>query len=114
MTRRRGIDPMIAMINVVFLLLAFFMLGNFEPPKPAVFTLPVAKTGEGFRNKDVLYVTAGGTLMFRGLQGGDALDAIESNALISADADLDANALIRIVQDLRDADIEILGIEVAP
>lgn len=48
---RRGLDPMLTMINVVFLLLAFFIQGSFEEPEPSSFELPIA-SGESIDSLD--------------------------------------------------------------
>ncbi len=111
---RRGLDPMLAMINVVFLLLAFFMLGNFEEPKPASLELPKAK-GQDAPAGAVIFISQDGDFEFEGLTGEAALNEAKQRAelRVAADARLKANELIALLNTLRREGVVIDGIEVA-
>ncbi len=111
---RRGLDPMLTMINVVFLLLAFFMLGNFDEPNPTTLELPLA-SGEDAPSMDRLILDENGKARFQGAMNEDAIEAAKQaeDIIISADARLDANTVIRITNQLRIAGVRIQGVEVA-
>jgi biopolymer transport protein ExbD len=96
--RRRGAgDTFVPMINIVFLLLIFFMLSaTIAPPDPFDLTLPDAALAEADVTlpPDTLHVSAQGELAFAALQGDAALAAIAarpagSPLTVRADAALD-------------------------
>ena len=96
--RRRGAgDTFVPMINIVFLLLIFFMLSaTIAPPDPFDLTLPDAALAEADvpLAPDTLHVSAEGDLVFAALRGDAALAAIAarpagSPLTVRADAALD-------------------------
>ncbi len=113
-TRRTKIDPMITMINVVFLLLAFYMFGQFQKPTPTSISLPHAQTGEEIRFQDQIFIHANGEI-----EPADALNNLQNRKskptlLISADANLSANKLIQILSQIQASGAIPARIEVTP
>jgi biopolymer transport protein ExbD len=96
-------ENIVPMINVVFLLLIFFLMtASLEPAPPVKVTLPesMAEPGEVARN---LYVDAEGLIAFDGATGDGAralLAGIEGEIVIHADRNLPASALARVLADL--------------
>ncbi len=93
--RRRSIgEPVIPLINIVFLLLIFFMLaGTLTPPEPFSVEPPQSERGEGAdaRLEGVILLGPDGAIAFEGetLEGGDeALRAVVGRR-IEAEADLE-------------------------
>jgi len=77
-TRRdRSSENVIPMINVVFLLLVFFLMtARIAPPLPVEIESPVA-AGKPFEpGSDVLIIDADGTPYFKGRTGAEAWDAL--------------------------------------
>ena len=105
--RRRAPEPIVPMINVVFLLLIFFLMSaQIAPPAPFGLTLPESADGERAAPADTLYMDAGGRLAFNDARGGAVLDALAARAApdmplnIRADARLEARVLARLVPQL--------------
>lgn len=87
--RRRRAEPTIALINVVFLMLIFFLVaGTVAPPLDPDLTLAQTDTLESSPPPDALVLMADGRLMFRGAQ----TDAVGHIALVDA-------GTVRIVPD---------------
>jgi len=64
---RRKPEPTIALINVVFLMLIFFLVaGTVAPPLDRDLSLVRASELEGREPPDALVLSAGGALSFRG------------------------------------------------
>lgn len=101
----------ITLINVVFLMLIFFLIaGTLTPPLDNDITLIDAQTGEPVKPPDTLSARANGDLFFRGnlttaeaflsksiLNEGETSPAIK----IMVDKELPAPKLIDIVAELR-------------
>ena len=105
--RARNRESVVPMINVVFLLLIFFLMtAQIAPPDPIEITPPVAELEVADLPPGVLYVAANGDLAY-GAARGEAVFAalaarVEDNALpLRADADLPALALARLLEQLR-------------
>jgi biopolymer transport protein ExbD len=105
--RRRAPEPIVPMINVVFLLLIFFLMSaQIAPPDPFALTLPESADGSRAEPADTLYMDAEGTLAFNEARGEAVLDALAARAapdaalLIRADAGLEARALARLLPQL--------------
>lgn len=88
-------EPTIALINVVFLMLIFFLIaGTLAPPIDRDVTLVNASDLEGREPPDALVIRADGSTTFRGETVGTA------NALsLLNDAGEDGKTAIRIVPD---------------
>ncbi|MEM8823945.1 MAG: biopolymer transporter ExbD [Pseudomonadota bacterium] len=68
-TPRRKPEPVIALINVVFLMLIFFLVaGTVAPPLDPELTLASGDDLEGRAPPDALVLRADGTLVFRGVE----------------------------------------------
>lgn len=107
---RRRLEPTIALINVVFLLLIFFLVaGAVAPPLDPDLTLATAADLEGRAPPDAMVLSADGSLTFRG-QPTDAAAYFstlkEPVARIVPDRDAPASMLIDVALDLRTAGAE--------
>lgn len=104
-TRRASREPVVPMINVVFLLLIFFLMtAQIVPPAPFDLTLPGAD-GQEDGGSLALYVSADGEIAFEALRGEAALSAAVAQSgdtplRLHADAGLNATALARILAQL--------------
>lgn len=103
--RRAAREPVVPMINVVFLLLIFFLMtAQIAPPPPFDVTLPSA-TGEEDGGDTALYISAEGKIAFQSLRGDAALAAAvgqdtETPLRLHADASLPATELARVLAQL--------------
>ena len=103
---RNRSENTIALINVVFLLLIFFLIaGTLAPPIDSDLSLIASETAEATDPPDAMVVTAEGALRYRGLPTTpqEFLDARRA----SGDGDGDA---IRIVADRRLAAARLLEV----
>jgi biopolymer transport protein ExbD len=105
--RRRPAEAIVPMINVVFLLLIFFLMSaQIAPPAPFDVSLPQSAAGARAGPADTLYMDAEGRLAFNAARGAAVLDALAARAApgeplqIRADARLEARALARILPEL--------------
>lgn len=81
--RRPPAENILPMINVVFLLLIFFLISaRLTPPEPFPVTLPDSASGTEGDGDGVLYLAADGRIGYRDSEGDAALAALA--------ADLDA------------------------
>ncbi|MDO5706789.1 MAG: biopolymer transporter ExbD [Paracoccus sp. (in: a-proteobacteria)] len=68
--RKPAAESIIPMINVVFLLLIFFLLtAQIAPAPPFDMTLPESHVDEAAQARDVLYLSATGELAFNEARG---------------------------------------------
>lgn len=73
---RRQAEPVVAMINVVFLLLIFFLMSaEIAPPDPFDVTLPEAPEGTQLETGAALFLSAAGEIAFGPLRGDIAVSA---------------------------------------
>lgn len=108
---RRPREPTIALINIVFLMLIFFMAAaTLAPPLDGDLRLVRTADLEGRAPPDALIVHAGGRLVYRGAALPDAeayIATLPDNARetvrIVPDADLSARDLVRLGEALRRA-----------
>lgn len=109
--RRPRAESIVPMINVVFLLLIFFLMtSRLVQPDPVELALPESATGRDANADPVLFVGKNGQLHYGGLQGAEAVARLvaenaHSNAhsyviKMRADAALEATVLARILRDL--------------
>ncbi|MEX5726649.1 biopolymer transport protein ExbD [Rhodovulum iodosum] len=105
---RRPRESVVPMINVVFLLLVFFLMtAQIAPPDPVEVSPPTAP-GAALPEADTLYADAQGGLAY-GTARGDAvfaaLAARDTGAplILRADAGLEARALAGILRRLAEA-----------
>jgi len=103
MDQDRAIVPM---INVVFLLLVFFLMtASLTPPPPLEITAPTADTPHADPERGTLYVDAGGGLAYGGALGDAALAALAADRPVGplpihADASYPAADLARLLPQL--------------
>ena len=100
-------ESVVPLINVVFLLLVFFMMtAAIAPPEPLDVLLPGADTApEQAAQSPALYLAADGTTAFGGLRGAEALAAAAAAPApldIRADRDLEARVLAEVLRALRE------------
>ena len=109
---RRRSEPMIALINIVFLMLIFFLVAAaIAPPLDRGVALVRADRIEGRAPPDAAVIRADGTLIYRGAEiGSEAYlaarlsESADRVALrLVPDRDLPAARLVAIAADLRRA-----------
>lgn len=75
--RRRPEENLLPMINVIFLLLIFFLIAaRMTAPEPFAVTPPRAQTEAEAEGDFTLFLSADGQLGYRAVQGDAALDAL--------------------------------------
>ncbi len=100
--RRIAPEPVVPMINVVFLLLIFFLMtAQITTPPPFEVDLPQA-VAEEEDAIPTLYISATGEIAFESLLGDEALAAAAAQTplTLQADSRLSAGTLARILADL--------------
>ncbi len=108
--RQRPREAVVPMINVVFLLLIFFLMtAAFVPPAPMDVTLPQGAAAAQAGTEDALYLSADGTLAFRSETGAAALRLAASGANgaldLRADAGVAAADLAKVLSRLAAAGV---------
>jgi biopolymer transport protein ExbD len=108
--QRRRADPTITLINVVFLMLMFFLVaGTIASPPPADLRLVHLELADPLVPPDVLTMTAAGTVIWQGAPADPAAyvaslpPEAQGVARIMPDRDAPAAALIRLASTLRAA-----------
>ncbi|MBY6057969.1 biopolymer transporter ExbD [Leisingera daeponensis] len=107
--RPRG-ESIVPMINVVFLLLIFFLMtSRLAQPDPFDVTPPDAASETAPEAEPVLYIGADGRMHFDGAEGEAALARLAAASAghpglqLRADARLEAKILARILRQLAEA-----------
>ncbi len=106
--RRRSGESIVPMINVVFLLLVFFLMtATIAPPDPFSTEPPVTGSAETADAGDVLFVGPGGEIAFGEVRGEAVFDAVVPGEplLVKADARLPATALASVLARLSEAGV---------
>ncbi|WP_439137143.1 biopolymer transporter ExbD [Roseicyclus sp.] len=107
--RKRHTDQdraIVPMINVVFLLLVFFLMtASLTPPPPLAITAPMAETPRSDPQPGTLYIAADGQMIFGTMTGDAALAALSAARPngplpIMADAAYPAAELARLLPRL--------------
>ncbi|MEM6481996.1 MAG: biopolymer transporter ExbD [Pseudomonadota bacterium] len=113
-------EAIVPMINVVFLLLIFFLMtSQLSQPEPFEVTPPVSSVEGEPESEPVLYVNAEGRFAFESLEGEQAIEALASQSSetdviqLRADAELAAGALAKILRDLSAAGLARVELVVA-
>jgi biopolymer transport protein ExbD len=105
--RQEGVVPM---INVVFLLLIFFMISSeLTPAPPFEVTPPEAVADDTSPADDTLYVDAAGQVAWRDLRGEAALAALTARGDVPVELRADAAVPARAVAALL-ANLAALGV----
>lgn len=103
--RQQTRESVLPMINVVFLLLIFFLMtASIEPAAPFEIDPPRAEGEAGADGLRVLWVSAAGDLAHDGARGDAALTMLAETpgpVLLRADADLPAAELAALLARLR-------------
>lgn len=111
--RRTGGENIVPMINVVFLLLIFFLMtATIRPPAPAEVTPPETVLGAERvpARETALWLDAAGGLYWGSLAGDAVLEALAAEGApervtIHADRDVEAAALARLLTRLAAAGV---------
>jgi biopolymer transport protein ExbD len=124
-TRRRDAgDTFVPLINIVFLLLIFFLLSaTIAPPDPLDVTLPEAQivANDAPASENTLHVSLDGTLVFGNLRDDAALAAAVARAeqgaeagplILRADAGLDGAVFSGLLSRLAEQGVTDLGVTV--
>ena len=104
--RRQPSESIVPMINVVFLLLIFFMMSaTIAPAPPFDLTLPQAETDAPVEGAQTAYIARDGRFGFAGAVGDAAWRAIEDadtddQISLRADASLEARVLAQTLARL--------------
>ncbi|KEJ95680.1 hypothetical protein SUH3_19405 [Pseudosulfitobacter pseudonitzschiae] len=110
---RRAAENIVPMINVVFLLLIFFLMSaQIAPPDPIDVTVPDSTSEAAPLDPNALYVGADGTLAYAGVTGDAALAALSGHVGVlplRADAALPAAKLVALLPKLAAAGVD--GVE---
>lgn len=108
--RRQSTESIVPMINVVFLLLIFFLMtAKLAQPDPFEVTPPVAGKGDDPASETALYVGKDDQLQFQETTGDAVYEALAtmSNEIpllqVRIDASLDGDILARVMERLAGA-----------
>ncbi len=119
-TRRQPRESIVPMINVVFLLLIFFLMtAQIAPPDPFDLTLPQSAAQDEPVGNAVLYVAADGTPALNGQTGDAAWAALAALApdtalTLRADRALPGADLARLMQRLAGLGLRDVELAVQP
>ena len=105
--QRQARESIVPMINVVFLLLIFFMISaRITPPEPFDVTLPTAREAEAPVSEATLYVNRDGLPGYQGLTGAPAMELLvelrdkRDPLQVRGDAHLEAAKLAALLKEL--------------
>ncbi|CUH98618.1 ExbD/TolR family protein (plasmid) [Leisingera aquaemixtae] len=119
--RRPRAESIVPMINVVFLLLIFFLMtSRLAQPDPFEVTPPKAALDTEATAEAVLYIDAQGQMQFDGAGGEAAIARLAAASAgspvvqLRADAGLEAAALARILRQLAAAGLSRAELTVRP
>ncbi|SLN16402.1 Biopolymer transport protein ExbD/TolR [Pseudooceanicola marinus] len=122
--RRPKGESIVPMINVVFLLLIFFLMtSRLAPPEPFEVEPPRAEEGAEAVETPVLYLSPEGEAGFEGARGEAAIAAFATRAQaapgaeapqLRADAQTEAAEVARVLKALTEAGLSEVSLVVAP
>lgn len=106
--RRRSGESIVPMINVVFLLLIFFLMtSQLQSPDPFEVTPPEATSDAEGTAEPVLFVSPDGQVAFEDHEGAAAIAALAAQDVsvlqLRADTGMEAKKLAAILRDLSGA-----------
>lgn len=118
--RRPQRESIVPMINVVFLLLVFFMMtSHIVPPEPFDVTPPKTESGEPGETTAILYLSAEGLIGFEDLRGPAAVagfaaraNAEDKTPQLRADANATAPSVARLLRELAAAGLSDVALVV--
>ncbi|MEM8752096.1 MAG: biopolymer transporter ExbD [Pseudomonadota bacterium] len=117
--RRAPSEPFVPMINVVFLLLIFFLMtAEIAPPEPFESEPPVAEAGADPSGFATIHLSPEGAFAFAGAVGSGAVEAARAAAgdgplMVKADADAPAAVVAAALARLSAAGIAEVELIVA-
>lgn len=119
--KRPAQESIVPMINVVFLLLIFFLMtSQIAPPDPVEVTAPNSKSGGEPVAEAKLFLDAKGVLYFGETKGGAVIEALKGDnrdsekLLLSADREVEAARLAVVLRDLATAGVPDIELVVSP
>lgn len=118
--RKPRAEAIVPMINVVFLLLIFFLMtSTLSQPSPFEVTPPQALSEIEAEGTATLFISETGRLFYDGINGADAISALAGTyarepVQVRVDADLEASKLAKILGDLSAAGLTRIELVVAP
>lgn len=119
--KRPRAESIVPMINVVFLLLIFFLMtSHLAKPEPFDLTLPEAVSERDPEAELVLYADKTGQLALEDLRGDAAIAAVAaqsepgSKVQLRADGAVEAAAIARLLRRLAEAGLGQVELVVAP
>ncbi|WP_298971147.1 biopolymer transporter ExbD [uncultured Roseobacter sp.] len=118
--KRRRVESIVPMINVVFLLLIFFLMTSQLATQPFDVTPPEASIETDGEAEPVLFLDESGRMSFDGVEGEAALLSLAARSSemtiiqLRADARLEATRLARILSDLGAAGLSRVELVLTP
>ena len=111
-------ENIVPMINIVFLLLIFFLITSSLVPRPSeIIERPLGLSVSQVEHPNYLFVTSSSEIMYRGQTGELAWNLIKESNLntltIEADRNLAANKFIALLNRLSDISIPHLEMVVS-
>lgn len=114
-------ESIVPMINVVFLLLIFFLMtSHLAKPEPIEVTPPEATSEREPESEPVLYVGKEGEIAFEDIKGDAAIAALRAAVddggvvQVRADGELEAARAARLLKQLSEAGLSRVELVVAP
>ena len=103
-------ENIVPMINIVFLLLIFFLITSSLVPRPReIIERPFGLSDSNVQDPNYLFITSNSEIMYLGQSGEIAWNLIKDNKLntltIEADRNLAANKFILLLNKLNDMNI---------
>ena len=103
-------ENIVPMINIVFLLLIFFLITSSLVPRPVeIIERPFGLSDSNVEDPNYLFITGSSEVMYLGQTGETAWDLIKKSEpttlTIEADRNLAANKLISLLNKLNDINI---------
>ncbi len=103
-------ENIVPMINIVFLLLIFFLITSSLVPRPVeIIERPFGLSDSNVDDPNYLFITSSSEIMYLGQTGEIAWDLIQNNEpttlTIEADRNLAANKFISLLNKLNDMNI---------
>ncbi len=103
-------ENIVPMINIVFLLLIFFLITSSLVPRPReIIERPFGLSDSNVQDPNYLFITSNSEIMYLGQSGEIAWNLIKDNKLntltIEADRNLAANKFISLLNKLSDTNI---------
>ena len=111
-------ENIVPMINIVFLLLIFFLITSSLVPRPSeIIERPFGLSDSNVQDPNYLFITSNSEIMYLGQSGEIAWNLIKDNKLntltIEADRNLAANKFISLLNKLSDMNIPKLEMVVS-